>query len=35
MALHTAVARSDVTVVNAMKITQTMTKLYFLQTIVF
>jgi len=35
MALHTAVARSEVMFVDASKITQMLTKLYFLQTFVF
>jgi len=35
MALHTAVARSEVTFNDAIKITQTITKEYFLQTGMF
>jgi len=34
VALHTAVAQSKVTFVDAIKIMQTMTKWHFLQTIV-
>jgi len=35
MALHTAVAQAEVTFVDAIKITQTITKWCFMQTIVF